>query len=315
MAENIFTSEDLKKMQSWDFEHKIHVTQIRILEFYGRMDGKVTVSFSGGKDSTVLLDLARRCFPDTKALYVDTGLEFPEVRNFALSLPNVIKLTPEMRFDEVIKEYGWCYPSKDVANAVFYARQGKRWAINYFKGLNTDGSRSWYKEAYYKKWAFLLDSDFKISAKCCDVMKENPLKFYAQETKTKPITGTLTSESSRRKQAWLKTGCNSFKKGKEISKPLSFWSEQDILRYLRDFKIPYASVYGDIVEDKKGKLKTTGERRTGCTFCPIGCHLDKVNTFQRLEYSRPARHRYIINDLGLGDLLDFVGVDYGRKYP
>jgi 3'-phosphoadenosine 5'-phosphosulfate sulfotransferase (PAPS reductase)/FAD synthetase len=141
-------------------------------------------------------------------------------------------------------------------------------------------------------------------------MKEQPLSAYTRETGKKPIIGTLTDESSRRKQAWLKSGCNSFRKGKEVSKPLSFWTEQDILRYLRDFHIPYASVYGDIVEDKNGKLSTTGEKRTGCIFCPVGCHLDKVNTFQRLKTTHPKLYDYCIHTLGLGELLDYVGVDY-----
>ena len=83
------TPEDLKIMQAWPLERKAQVTQTRIVEWYLRWGGQVFVSFSGGKDSSVLLDLARRCFPDIEAVYVDTGLEFPEVRAFALSKENV----------------------------------------------------------------------------------------------------------------------------------------------------------------------------------------------------------------------------------
>jgi 3'-phosphoadenosine 5'-phosphosulfate sulfotransferase (PAPS reductase)/FAD synthetase len=79
------TKEDLKAMQAWPFARKIQVTQTRIIEWYQHFDGAVCVSFSGGKDSSVLLDLARRCYPDIEAVYVDTGLEFPEVRQFASS--------------------------------------------------------------------------------------------------------------------------------------------------------------------------------------------------------------------------------------
>ena len=111
-------------------------------------------------------------------------------------------------------------------------------------------------------------------------------------------------------QAWLKTGCNAFEAKRPVSKPMSFWLEQDVLRYLRDFKIPYASVYGDIVEDKKGRLSTSGESRTGCIFCPIGCHRDKINRFQRLAVTHPKLYEYCIHTLGLGEVLDFVGVNY-----
>jgi len=80
------------------------------------------------------------------------------------------------------------------------------------------------------------------------------------------------------------------------------------LTYIRDFKIPIPSVYGDIVENKKGKLITTGERRTGCVWCPIGVHLDKENRFQRLAKTHPKLHNYCMNALELGAFLDFIGV-------
>jgi len=307
------TKADLKIMQGWPLERKIMVTQTRITEWYLRHDGQVAVSFSGGKDSTVLLDLARRCYPDIEAVYVDTGLEFPEVREFAMSLPNVTVLKPDMNFRQVLDTYGWCFPSKDVADALYYARRGSAWAIRDFKGLNKDGTTSEYRRTRYLPWAFLLDSPLKISSKCCVVMKENPLIRYAKQSGKAEIIGTLAAESHRREQAWLQTGCNAFDSKRPVSKPISFWTEQDILRYLRDFHIPYASVYGDIAEDKKGRLHTTGETRTGCIFCPIGCHRDKVNRFQRLAVTHPKLYEYCIHTLGLAELLDYIGVDYGSE--
>jgi len=304
------TAEDLKIMQGWPLARKIQVTQTRIMEWYIRHGGAVAVSFSGGKDSTVLLDLARRCHPDIEAVFVDTGLEFPEIRTFALSKENVTRLTPDMNFREVLDVYGWCYPSKEVATAIYYTRQGSEWAPLRLQGLNRDGTPSRYRRTHYSQWAYLLDSPFKISAKCCGVMKERPLARYQRTSGKFPIIGTLADESQRRKQAWLQTGCNAFDAKQPLSKPLSFWTEQDILRYLRDFNIPYASVYGEIVEDEKGRLKTTGESRTGCVFCPIGAHRDKVNRFQRLKTTHPALYDYCIKTLGLGELLDYVGVKY-----
>jgi hypothetical protein len=213
----------------------------------------------------------------------------------------------------VIKQHGICYPSKDVSHCLSYALQGKQWANNYFKGLNADGTPSWYKEAMYKRWAWLLDSPHKISDKCCAVIKEKPLDKWYKETGNLPIIGTLAAESTRRRTAWLKTGCNAFDAKKKMSKPLSFWTHNDILRYLRDYKIPYANIYGDIVEDKKGKLKTTGEKRTGCSLCLVGCHLDKTNKFQRLKQTHPEIWDYGINSLNLGEFFDFIEVDYGKE--
>lgn len=307
------TKEDLKIMQNWSLARKINVAQTRIMEWYFRHEGKCYVAFSGGKDSMVLLFLARRCFPDIPAVFVDTGLELPSVRQFALSQPNVTVVKPKMRFDEVVREYGWCYPSKDVATTIYYARKGSAWAINRLNGVKEDGTPSPYRQRIYAKWKHLLHSDFKISAVCCRIMKEQPLNKYVKETGNQPIIGTMATESERRKQAWLQTGCNSFDSNRPVSKPLSFFTEQDILRTLRDYDIPFADAYGDIIADKKGHLSLTGEKRTGCAFCPVSCHLDKVNRFQRLKQTHPKLYDYVIYDLGLAGLLDFVGVDYGRE--
>ena len=304
------TKEDLKIMQLWPFERKIMVTQAKIMEWYAAHGGRVAVSFSGGKDSTVLLDLARRCHPDIEAVYVDTGLDFPEVRKFAMSHDNVTVLKPDMNFKQVLDIYGWCYPSKDVAATIYYARRGSKWAEQRLQGLRHDGTHSEYRSSRYLKWAFLRISPFKISARCCEIMKERPIDRHHKETGKFAIVGILADESERRKQAWFRTGCNNFNARRPMSKPMSFWTEQDVLRYLRDFNIPYASIYGDVAEDSKGQLLTTGESRTGCVFCPIGCHLDKVNRFQRLAVTHPKLYDYCIHALGLGELLDFVNVKY-----
>ena len=305
------TAEDLKIMQSWPLWKKIQVSQAKIMEWYFRFDGKVSVSISGGKDSCVLLDLARRCFPDIEAVFVDTGLEFPEVRKIAMNTPNVTVLRPAMRFDEVVETHGWCYPSKDVAHTIYYARKGSNWAVTRMQGLINDGTPSEYRQNRYGKWAHLLDAPYIISAKCCEIMKEAPLNKHRRQTGKQPIVGTMAQESTRRKQAWFRSSCNSFDSRKPISKPLSFWTTQDVLEYIRKYNIPIASVYGDIVEDKKGKLSTTGEQRTGCAFCPVSCHREKVNRFQRMAITHPKLHDYCMNALGLGAFLDYIGIPKG----
>ena len=68
---------------------------------------------------------------------------------------------------------------------------------------------------------------------------------------------------------------------------MSFWTEQDVLAYLKMTGIPYASVYGEIVEEN-GRLTTTGAKRTGCMFCMFGVHLEKKpNRFQRMALTHP----------------------------
>ena len=77
------TREDLKELQSYPLDIKIWLSRQRIREWIREFgeDG-VYVSFSGGKDSTVLLDIVRKDYPNVEAVFVNTGLEYPEIVDF-----------------------------------------------------------------------------------------------------------------------------------------------------------------------------------------------------------------------------------------
>lgn len=345
--------DDLRQMQSLPLEAKIIMSKQRIRQWYDHWDGMVYVSFSGGKDSTVLKHLVENTpgVYDVPSLFVNTGLEYPEIQRFAMSQPNVKTVRPEMRFDEVIKNYGYPVISKEVSKYIKEARLAitkdnhSYYALQKLRGTFKDknGNPSIYN---CEKWGFMIDAPYKISNQCCDVMKKRPAKKYAKETGRKAFTGTLASESRLRYQQWLQFGCNAFEKNDPTSQPLSFWTEQDVLLYLKKYNVPYCSVYGDIVTvDDEGneydmptdymealaaadvmpKLQTTGCDRTGCIFCMFGCHLEKEpNRFQRLKETHPRQYEYCINGgemvdgkwqpskegLGLGYVLDYIGVDY-----
>lgn len=332
------TKDDLLFMQRLPLDMKIALTKSRIREwirYFG--ESGAYVLFSGGKDSTVLLDIVRQDYPDVKAVFVDTGLEYPEIRSFVKTFDDVQILRPKMRFDDVIKTYGYPVISKHISLYIRYARKGSKWAINAFNGfrMDSDVASDYNKDRYYK-YKYLLTSNFKISDQCCQTMKESPLQLL-QKNNQHPITALLACESERREKAWLKSGCNSFDK-QGISKPLSFWTEQDILTYIKQNNLPIASVYGDICEvDTDGnlffglgeaKLKCSGCQRTGCMFCGFGAHLEKGDDrrFIRLKHTHPKQYDYCINGgeydisdgmwkpnrkgLGMGKVLDFIGVDF-----
>lgn len=113
------TKEELKELQSKSLEEKIQISTARIIEWYENWGGAVYISNSGGVDSTVLSDLVHRVYPDVPDVFVDTGLEYPELREFIKSKPNVITLYPTMNFVEVIKKYGYPLISKDVSEKVY----------------------------------------------------------------------------------------------------------------------------------------------------------------------------------------------------
>ena len=301
-------------MQAWSLERKIQVTQTRIMEFCMKLDDKVYVSFSGGKDSTVLLDLARRVKPDIKAMFVDTGLEYPEIRQFVKTFSNVELERPEMNFRKVIQTYGYPLISKEIAEKIYdYRKKPDGYAAARFDP-NSEYNKKYNNKFSLAKWTFLRDSDIPVGDKCCDVMKKNTVHHFEKRTGLYPIMGTMACESYMRKTEWFKTGCNAFDTNRPTSKPMSFWTEQDVLEYIARYNLPYASVYGDIIQDEDGKYFTTGCERTGCVFCGFGCHLEKEPTrFQRLKQTHPKLWEYCMKPwedggLGMREVLEYIGV-------
>ena len=306
---------DLKILQAYPLWMKVERTKRRIAEwvdYYGE-DG-VYISFSGGKDSTVLLHLVRSLYPEVEAVFCNTGLEYPEIVKFVKDIPNVRILKPELTFKQVIEQKGYRIISKSVANTVRLARknieEGKdTLRVRQIKGLEV-GSK------FNKgKWEFLLDAPFKISDECCNEMKKKPFKKYEKETGKVPFIGTLAAESQQREAVYLKTGCNSFNSNKPKSTPLGFWTEQDILQYIFENNLTICSVYGDIVEESdmlgNKSYRATGEQRTGCMFCMFGCHLEKEpNRFQRMKYTHPKQYKYCMEKLNLKEVLDYINVKY-----
>lgn len=258
----------------------------------------------------MLLHLVRKIYPNTPALFIDTGLEFPEVRAFALSQENVIVKKPEMNFRKVIETYGYPAISKSEAAKIRKLRHSN--LSDRYRNYLLNGDERGKYGMLSKKWQYLITAPFDISEKCCDIMKKKPAKQFERETGLKPYIGTMACESSRRTVKWLSLGCNVFQRSVSSS-PLSFWTEQDILQYLLKYDIPYASVYGEIIE-KEGELFTTGEKRTGCVFCMFGCHLEKEpNRFQRLKQTHPKLWEYCMKNWdkgGLGErgVLEYINV-------
>lgn len=310
------TIQELREKQGLPLSMKIKMTEHRIREWVRKYDiDGVYISFSGGKDSTVLLDIARRLYPEILAVYIDTGLEYPEVRNFVKTYDNVEWLKPKKNFRQVIEEYGYPFISKEVSDKVSGARRYvkavresgiiPRQTSRYMQVIGTypgkDGKPSAYNISKYK---FFLEAPFEISANCCNVMKKYPVHSFGRKTGRKPITAQMASESRLRTSQWSKNGCNGFEMKSPISNPMSFWKEQDVLLYIKEHNLPIASVYGEIKVQDNGVLKTTGCNRTGCMFCGYGCHLEKPGEgrFLKMKETHPKQYDYIMRPKEQGGL-------------
>ena len=120
------TMTDLYQMQSLPLELKVRMTETRIKAWvneYGE-DG-VYISFSGGKDSTVLLNIVRNemGYKNIPAVFVDVPTQYPELKDFAKTWDDVEIIRPKISFMEVCEKYGFPLISKEVSECVSGARK------------------------------------------------------------------------------------------------------------------------------------------------------------------------------------------------
>ena len=121
---NRHTLQELQELQALPLEIKIRLTQQRIREWINHFgESGVYVSFSGGKDSTVLLDIVRKQYPNVKAMFVDIPTQYPELRDFVKTYGNVDIVYPKIGFVEVCEKYGFPLISKEVSECVQGARK------------------------------------------------------------------------------------------------------------------------------------------------------------------------------------------------
>lgn len=120
------------------------------------------------------------------------------------------------------------YEDRQTIEATEKNANSRRLALT---GITNEGryAKTW---ILAQKWRFLIDAPFKISNKCCYYMKETPVENWRKENGKASIVATLVEESQSRLNGYCKRGgCNSFD-GQGESTPFSFWTRQDILRYL-----------------------------------------------------------------------------------
>lgn len=297
--------QELYRLQALPLDEKIAIAQKAIREFVEHfgIDG-VYISFSGGKDSTVLIHLCRQLYPDLVGLYSDTGLEFPEIRDFVQTFDNITIVTPKMHHREMLKKCGYPVVSKEQAEWIYRIRSGtSSGAIQKaFYGLNLDGTPTRFKLS--EQWKYLLNAPFNIGSGCCKEMKLKPIAEYVKKTGRVPIMGTTASESALRAQKFMQNGYYTLEGKKAQCTPMSIWTDDDVWAYIHRFNLPYCKIYD------------MGYDRTGCVFCGFGAHLDKEpNRFQRLQRTHPELWRYCMKPyddggLGLREVLEFMGIPY-----
>jgi len=342
---NLTDKQKMQQRMALPFEDKLQLTKIRIKDWYKHWDGEVYVAFSGGRDSTVLLHIVRSIYPDVPAVFSDTGLEMPEIREFVKTIENVVRVRPKKPFNRVIQEDGFALVSKQTAKMIRVLKEGDTGKNSnmynlYNTGYNRAGqfSQRWMLP---KKWRKVVESDIKVSEACCDHLKKEPLDTYAKESGRFPFTGMMIAEGGARERL---TKCNAYDATHPKSSPLLFWSQDDIREYIATRHVEICGVYydrlinesGDVISSSNsdsfdelisgrdvdstfsditiftdGTMLVPAESRTGCMFCMFGVHLERgANRFQRMYLTHPRHWDTCINKLGLKHPLDLIDVKY-----
>lgn len=262
----------------------------------------IYVSYSGGKDSTVLSHLARKLQPNILHIFSNTTCEYPETLKHIKwekeeNGMNVVIVKPydkynkPWNFNRVVQEHGFPMFSKVVANAIRTYRRAK-------------SHRTKQNSIDYIRRRFKRFSDYKelnISDKCCEKLKTTPLKQAARKHGMQcSIIGILTEESRQRELDWLNYGCNVFDAKKDNQcRPLSFWTEKDIYDYIKLYNLKISELY------------QMGYERNGCMFCGFGIEHDYnegLNRYERLAKTHPKMYSYLITNFK--EILDQCNIKY-----
>lgn len=293
-------------MENWQYqfrlnlplEVKIGMTMNRIRQWQKSWHKQTYIAFSGGKDSTVLLDLVRSEYPETLAMFIDTGLEFPEIRSFVKTFKNVIWTKPKRTFREVIDKAGYPVISKMVAMAINRYRNTsdpKQKELRLWGGINPTSGKKQTTGVIPKKYHYLIDAPFKISEACCDFLKKRPYKKFDKESGLFPFIGMMAEDSNIRRSSYFKRGCNQYSNFPK-SNPMSFWTQEDIWEYIKTRDLKYSEIYD------------MGYDRTGCIFCLFGLQREsKPSRFDLLKETHRSQYNFCMDKLGIREVLTFMG--------
>lgn len=324
--------------QQLPYELKVKHAEIRAREFYSHPDIEACHVSVGGLDSITLLCFLRSIGIDVPAVSV-SSLEDKSIQRIHKQL-GVIALKPIKSKVEVLQEFGWPVLSKEIAGKIHLLQNPSpknatvRHAIITGETGAYGGFRTGTRMKMPQKWLELFGGyenenegvnykipNFKVSDKCCYYLKEKPCDDYAKQNHSSPYLGLMASEGGRRQKALMMHGCNYISPTTKRSAPFAIFDRQDLLQLALDLKVPVPEIYGEIVRDPDGTLRTTKAQRTGCSMCGFGIHLEKrPHRFDRLRESNPKEWEFwmyrCVTDpetgekYGWGRVLDYIGVGW-----
>lgn len=322
-----------EQMLRLPYQAKVSVARTRILDWAETCAayGKGYAVSVGGLDSITLLALCRDQLGTCEGISI-SSLEDKSIQRVHEEM-GVTVIKPLKSKIQVIKEYGFPVISKMVSAKISRLQTpGDDSPI--IKAYMTGEEGAWgnYKtNKRFKlpdKWVELFGglyadfrpdlncrtAPFKVSDQCCYWLKEEPMRRYQEEHNLWPFLGLMQSEGGRRQYSLRMHGCNYVGKDTARSCPFNFFSRQDLLQLALDLRVHVPEIYGEIVRDADGTLRTTKAQRTGCSMCGYGIHLDtRPHHFDLLYDINPEEWKFWMYDVGWGEVLDYIGVGWRQE--
>lgn len=225
------------------------------------------ISFSGGKDSTILHYLIDLALPNNKIprVFINTGIEYNYIVEFVKELASkddrFVILKPTKNIKLVLEKYGYPFKSKQHAhNVEIYQNSGLTLTNKNYLGL---GDKSQFLCPNILKYQFSKIFKIKVSDKCCDELKKKPIKKWARDNnKTITITGIRSEEGGYRN---YQKNCAVFKDNELIKfHPLKVVSNEWEDWFIKKYNIKLCRLY----------YPPFNFQRTGCKGCPFSLELE-----------------------------------------
>ena len=326
------------------YEDKKDTATARVIEWAEMCEelGKKYAVSVGGLDSIVLLLFCRKILGDDVMGASVSSLEDPSIQRIHKML-GVHEIKPDKNMIQVIRELGFPIISKQIAGKIEHLQippeKADKRKTYYNHALMTGETGPWggfkYSESmklddeilekYGGAWADHRPdlkcqcAPFKVSAQCCHYMKTEPAKRWQKENDIYPFLGLMQVEGGQRRFSLRRYGCNYVGKDTVRSCPFNYFTRQDLLRLALELDAPVPEIYGEIVQDPDGTLRTTGAQRTGCVICGFGVQLEaRPHRFDRLRERNPKAWHHMMYNLvtdesgtyGWGRVLDYMGIEW-----
>lgn len=227
------------------------------------------LSFSGGKDSTILHYLIDMALPNNRIprVFINTGIEYNDIVKFVKDLAEkdnrFVILKPTKPIKQVLEKYGYPFKSKEHSLYVsVYQNKGTE-SKTIQRYLNPSEKRKSFGCPLNLKYQFEKDFNIKISNQCCYKLKKEPVNKWAkQNNKSITITGMRKVEGGTRKNL----GCIITKNGKAIKfHPLAVVDDEWENEFIKRNNIQLCKLY----------YPPFNFDRTGCKGCPFALKLQE----------------------------------------